>query len=211
MDMASTGTSNSVNSEDAWGQPTTSIIDLSRRPQSTHVPDDWDADDDNEELDPKALWETANTRAPMPDIQLSTTSWSTNVPLPPSAAFETPLRILKRPSVANAKSPSPSSSAQMQKTFKEREAQYQAARERIFGEELTGKDKDDSGSGRKPTTAPDTAKSSVIRNPLGPASVSYGEAKQGFQGRRKKGLRPETGTSISDNGDNKEDGQTADI
>lgn len=132
----------------------------------------------------------------MPEIQLSTTSSSTSVPLPPPAAFEAPLRILKRPS-SNSKSPSPSTGVQIQKTFKEREAQYQAARERIFGEETSGKDKDSSGSG-KPKTALDSAKSSIIRDPLGPTSITDG-TKHGFHARRKKGVRAaEAGTSTPD-------------
>lgn len=121
----------------------------------------------------------------MPKIQPSTTSSSTSVPLPPPAAFEAPLRILKRPSSTNSKSSPPSTGVQTPKTFKEREAQYQAARERIFGEEASGKDKDSNGRG-KPKAALNSPKSSVIRDPLGPATIIDGEAKQGFLTRRKK-------------------------
>jgi SUZ domain len=181
-------------------------------PQPTPIPDDWDADDNEEEPDAKDLWETAympllysftphtelrgrNSRIPMPEIQLSTTSSSSGVSLPPPAAFEAPLRILKRPSAANSKSPSPVTGPQPQKTFQEREAQYQAARERIFGEDGSGIGKDGSGSG-KLTTALDSARSSISRDPLGPASMTDGEAKQGFRARRKKGVRAEAETSI---------------
>lgn len=206
------------------------IVEPSRRavPQSTPIPDAWDADDNEDEPDAKALWETAciplllysftlhtelrcrNFRVPMPEIQLSTTSLSSGVSLPPPAAFETPMRILKRPSATNSKSSPTATDTQTQKTFQEREAQYQAARERIFGENGSGIGKDRSGSG-KPKVALDSPRSSISRDPLGPTSVTDGEAKQGFRARRKKGVRAETETSTLEDEEVKEDDHPADI
>lgn len=98
---------------------------------------------------------------------------------------------------------------QTQKSFKEREAQYQAARERIFGEDVSGMDKDSSGSGR-PKMALDSPRSNITRDPLGPASVGDQEASQGFLARRKKGVRAETVASTLEDGEVKGDDHHAD-
>ena len=71
----------------------------------------------------------------MPELVISSQS-STAVP-PPPAALQPSLRILKRPSTSDSASPhaaSPSPAAEQQRSYAEREAQYQAARERIFGD-----------------------------------------------------------------------------
>lgn len=69
----------------------------------------------------------------MPELIIS--SSTTSVVSPPPAAIQPTLRILKRPSSAAspAKSSSPSV-IEAKKTLAEREAEYQAARERIFKE-----------------------------------------------------------------------------
>ena len=130
-----------------------------------------------------------NTRPPMPQIQPSTTSTSASA-VPPAAAFEAPLRILKRPSPTNSKLASPLNGVQIQKSFKEREAQYQAARERIFGDDPREKGQDGGG---KPKLNPATARSSIIRDPTGPIfAPADGDAKGGFKARQKSGSIPKT-------------------
>ncbi|KAF8585640.1 hypothetical protein K439DRAFT_1632459 [Ramaria rubella] len=147
----------------------------------------------------------------MPEIQLSTTTSSMGIRLPPAAAFEAPLRILKRPS-STSQSPSPSTT-QTQKTFKEREAQYQAARERIFGEDTSEKDPDRSGNaGGKSKLMNSAARSIIIRDPLGPTSGTEDDANSGFHTRRKKGGRVVTQVSTQEeNEDTKEDLHSVEI
>lgn len=136
----------------------------------------------------------------MPELVISASTATSLAALPPPAAFQPSLRILKRPSA----SPSPSSSAAVdsqQKSFAEREAQYQAARDRIFGGTPPS---DASNTGRpivKSRTPPSSTSpkltsqnppiSNVIRNPRGPDAVScdYPTAQsrgvsRGFRGRR---------------------------
>ncbi|KAI0357846.1 hypothetical protein OH77DRAFT_1421970 [Trametes cingulata] len=150
--MPATSTSGASADADSWGAPATTV--LSRAPQtvslpaSTTVRDDWDDDDEDDETgaeDPKKLWEDANKRAPMPQVVIANSSTSAAAALsPPPAALQPTLRILKRPSASGSNSTpsssgssSPSSSAtnaDASKSYAEREARYQAARERIFGE-----------------------------------------------------------------------------
>ncbi|KAI0057310.1 hypothetical protein BV25DRAFT_1831298 [Artomyces pyxidatus] len=180
-------------------QASTSIN--TRRTPVPAVPDDWDAEDDDEEvtLDPQQIWEDAyvhsraasrstshgsvcrNTKSPMPQLI------STQTTLPPPAAFQAPIRILKRaPSStpSNASSPSPSPGPG---TFAERSARYNAARERIFAD---GK----ASEGRKPQEASGEGVTSVVRNPRGPggeageSGADGGEQRsKGFGRRRGKG------------------------
>lgn len=168
------------------------------------VPDDWDADEEEGENEQatQTLWEIAyvvvhkecsgendiapfsNSHTPMPQIQPSTTSTSAGAQLPPAAVFEAPLRILKRPSGAS-KSPSPLNGTQAPKSFKEREAQYQAARERIFGEEA--REKTAGTRNDKPKSPRPAERPNIIRDPIGPTSPSAdGETSRGFQARKKK-------------------------
>ncbi|KAG6835509.1 hypothetical protein H0H93_000693, partial [Arthromyces matolae] len=105
------------------------------------VPDDWDDDDEEEEQvteeTNQRLWEQANTKAPnpMPELILAPSATSsTHVVPPPAGAFQPTLRILRRPnSGVNSKTTTPPPSTS--ESFREREARYQAARERIFGSE----------------------------------------------------------------------------
>ncbi|KAG6841838.1 hypothetical protein C0991_006245 [Blastosporella zonata] len=185
------------------------------KPTSRHkvpaqaVPDDWDDEEEEEpanEEDNQRIWEDANAKAPnpMPTLIIAPSATSANhVVSPPQAAFLPTMRILKRPSSAvNSKSatPPPSSSAE---SLKEREARYQAARERIFGPDSgastpTGEEP----SMRSPTssqpinfkdrherlrTSPPPA--AVIRNPRGPPSESINSettTPRGFSGQRAK-------------------------
>ncbi|KAF7324745.1 SUZ domain-containing protein [Mycena kentingensis (nom. inval.)] len=157
------------------------------RPQAQGVPrvvDDWEDDEEEEEdgeesqggslsrsrTPPRAagrnqrIWEAANTHtsAPMPTVVLARSSVSVAAPIAP-AAFQPQLRILKRPTSA---SPAPAvvPTTPAGETLKEREARYQAARERIFGPEdpSAGKEKEKKGSGGRKS-------SGIARNPRGPA------------------------------------------
>ncbi|KAK0469063.1 uncharacterized protein EV420DRAFT_1633496 [Desarmillaria tabescens] len=136
---------------------------------SAPVRDDWEDDDDDEEDEAQApteeanqrLWNDANTKsaAPMPTVVSSST------PTPPPAAFQPVMRILKRPT----NSPNSSvSSVPSTESFREREARYQAARERIFG------NGNENGEGLGPS-------STVVRNPRGPEE---GSTEKGFTRRR---------------------------
>ncbi|CDO76541.1 hypothetical protein BN946_scf184395.g3 [Trametes cinnabarina] len=144
--MAVTNTSlNNLVDSDSWGAPSTpSATPLISKHSSTAVRDDWD-DDEADALevdDPQKLWEEANARAPMPQVVIAGSSTSSTAALsPPPAALQPVMRILKRPSASSSSpsSPSPSGSAIANdsiasNSYAEREARYQAARERIFGE-----------------------------------------------------------------------------
>ncbi|KIJ37110.1 hypothetical protein M422DRAFT_50730 [Sphaerobolus stellatus SS14] len=183
--------------DDAWdqslsgsGQVHSTQVRSSTAKTKAPVRDAWDDDDDDDDVeeedreanepDSKELWEKANTSTPLPSIQLSTSTTSP-VALPPVAALQGPLRILKRPSATSSSTStsSLSSNAQSRMTLQEREAQYQAARARIFGGAGDGV----SGTGNSRSPSPKAA-SGVIREPIGPSSS--GDNKQGFSGRRKK-------------------------
>ncbi|CAE6461077.1 unnamed protein product [Rhizoctonia solani] len=106
----------------AWNTSTIAFKNDSRS-----VPDDWDNDEPAEES-AKEIWDRANTAAPMPQIQIS--SQSTN--LPPVAAIMPSMRILQRPKSTSASQSSSSPTPTSIKSLQEREADYKAARERIF-------------------------------------------------------------------------------
>ncbi|KJA23854.1 hypothetical protein HYPSUDRAFT_560831 [Hypholoma sublateritium FD-334 SS-4] len=169
----------------------------------TIVPDDWELDDEEEEeatgisLEEKnkQIWEDANLKIhhPMPTLVISrgaSTSVSTpSLPLnqPP------PMKILKRPS-ASASPSSTNTSTPVGETFREREARYQVARERIFG--VSSEQAADSadpatkaqGSSRKANSpaSPLSPATKVVRNPRGPPNTTSGAVPEnGFKGRRK--------------------------
>ncbi|KAL5514760.1 hypothetical protein ACEPAG_2076 [Sanghuangporus baumii] len=111
-----------------------------------HVPDAWDDDegDEGEEeekevemsrprVDNRTLWNDANTRQPMPEVILRTSSTSASA-APPPEVLQQPMRILKRPSASSsATSVNNTGSASGVTTLRDREAAYEAARARIFG------------------------------------------------------------------------------
>lgn len=149
-----------------------------------------------------------NNRAPMPQLVISASSTTSTVS-PPPAAFQPTLRILKRPN-ASTTSSATAPSSDLQKSYAEREAQYVAARQRIFNDEsarsrVTGRDiaRDDNGytglrnaktaDGHAVENAPPV---SIIRDPRGPDSIvsdnpqaapAEGEIPRGFRSRRGKG------------------------
>jgi len=121
------------------------------------VPDDWEADGDNEDDQAKQklsqqLWEEANARDPQPKVILTSTAGSSTPNQIPDSLLNAPKMILKRPTSSPASS-SPSPSALSQKSIQEREASYQAARERIFGSS---------------SPVSDGAPTNIIRSPRGP-------------------------------------------
>lgn len=191
--MTTIGTAHS----DSWDRPSgcSRSNHILRRPvPAQSVPDDWDNDDEDEEEDNQKIWENANTRAPMPELLISSSS-TTSTAVPPSAtAFQAPMRILKRPS-QNSSSNS-SSSQTPTESLAQREARYQAARERIFGgDDGSRSNVSDSGSGKSKRDG-EVRKGSpslpvnVLRNPIGPSESSKdnqgGEVAKGFKLRSSK-------------------------
>ena len=92
------------------------------------------------------------------------------------------MRILKRPSNSNSPTPLLSSTSE---TIKEREARYQAARERIFKEEngISNSPSHMARESKAPSPAYDNFVS-IIRNPRGPgdyaAADETGNSTRGF-------------------------------
>jgi len=169
------------------GVPSNAGVLATARSKPTHVPDDWDNDDEDEETDSQKIWETANTKSPMPQLVISRSSTSTTVvPPPPPAIIQAPMRILKRPApTTTPPNTSSASSSPVPQTLAEREAKYQEARERIFGSpKLSDQDGPTTG-----TPSPKPA-SNAIRNPAGPDADAPGHdssVSQGFGVRRGRG------------------------
>ena len=131
----------------------------------------------------------------MPELLISSSStMSTAVP-PPATAFQAPMRILKRPSSQNSSSNS-SSSQTPAESLAQREARYQAARERIFGgDDGSGINVSDSGNGKFKHRelrkgSPSLPAVNVMRNPTGPSEsskdVEGGKVAKGFKLRSSK-------------------------
>ncbi|KAJ7141604.1 hypothetical protein C8R46DRAFT_1135366 [Mycena filopes] len=152
-----------------WEQPVQSTS--ARRPPipRTVIPvsDDWEDDDEESEPqnaeDNQRIWENANARAPMPNLIVSSSSLAAAAP--PAAALQPKMRILKRPTNSAPAAPAPATTGG--ETLKEREVRYQAARDRIFGNEADGRaspgeKKVGGGGGLSPV--------GVARNPRGPIS-----------------------------------------
>lgn len=116
----------------------------------------------------------------MPELLIS--SSTTASAAPPPAAFQPALRILKRPT-PSVPVPSTVAPDSQQKSYAEREAQYQAARQRIFGVDSTSPpvnpaDSEPSPKSALPMSDSNTQgpRSSIIRNPKGP-DISGGASK----------------------------------
>jgi len=188
-------------SADVWDQPSDysglGAATKSQRKAQRIVPDDWD-DDEDEEEDNAKVWEDANNKAPMPELIISPSSTGTCVVPPPPAAFQPTMRILKRPSPSQSASNFTTSlSSQTRNTLAEREAQYQEARNRIFGTAgERGSDDLESrrgvpvrnGSGKGADAV--SAASAVLRAPTGPSDAEKGVGRtndlppKGFRDRR---------------------------
>ncbi|SRR6266550_8664415 len=124
------------------------------------------------------LCRNAKTAAPMPTIVSAS---STGQALPPPAAFQPVLRILKRPSPSSSTS-EPNSSTSDPSTLKDREARYQAARERIFAA-----DSENSTPLATPLASPPAMGTNtpppavrVLREPRGPGESKDSESGKGF-------------------------------
>ncbi|KAJ7291915.1 hypothetical protein C8J57DRAFT_1492392 [Mycena rebaudengoi] len=143
------------------------------------VSDDWEDDVEEDEAqngeDNQRIWENANARAPMPSLIVSGSSHAATAP--PPAAFQPKMRILKRPTNSG-----PAEGLQQPvaagETLKEREARYQAARDRIFGGEAEGTSTPEKKDGRS-----SPAGVAVVRNPRGPAAEAPNSASKGFRAR----------------------------
>ncbi|KDQ32982.1 hypothetical protein PLEOSDRAFT_1080401 [Pleurotus ostreatus PC15] len=178
--------------DDPWDQepPNTGLVVTrpSKQPQRQVVPDDWDDDDEEEDALPdpelnKKIWHEANTKAPMPEFLVKSSS---TIVAPPASAFQPQLRILKRPSATPPASTSPSLVG-ARETVQQREAKYNAARERIFGTNEQGRDSEGSRNASlsslqsaplrdsvrriDPTQSSTPPRTSVTRNPQGPADA----------------------------------------
>ena len=150
-------------------------------------------------------YSSSNQRAPMPELVMSGSSTSgSSAVSPPPAAFQPVLRILKRPTATTSSSASSvtstSSSDPSSNSFADREARYQAARDRIFRES-------GSTSGSPNATMTGASQTSpllvqIARDPKGPppqdgpASASgrgQGGDSRGFghrRGKRRGGHKP---------------------
>jgi len=113
---------------------------------------------------------------PMPSLVISRNS--TTIALTPSLPLHQPpqMRILKRPSPTTTAVPSASSVA-AGGTLREREARYQAARERIFGvpgdESLQNTvDKNNGESKKASRTSSYNSSVKVVREPRGPPNTN---------------------------------------
>lgn len=120
-----------------------------------------------------------HTAAPMPAFIVSSSSSASMVPPPPAAAFQPALKILKRP-VNNRTNSSPSPSVPKE-SIEEREARYQAARDRIFGENASSGSVSSEASTVQLSSKNDNT---VIRNPRGPDDTNTAPSK-GFDSRIK--------------------------
>lgn len=116
------------------------------------------------------IWNAANASQPMPEIV------STSTPVPAAAALSGPMRILKRPT---APSPSPLSSDRgtaSPKPLADREAEYNAARERIFGgtqqQAQTKPQESRRASGSPAGDRPQPRQQQISRQPRGPDSAA---------------------------------------
>jgi len=196
--MSSNNSSTSIQA-DSWDQSNTSAnaahSNHRSKAKTKAVPDDWDADEE-EEVDGEDVWRDANAKEPMPEIVLASSTAVASAVVPPSEALQAPMRILKRPTPQTRPSESSLSGAQSQKSLADREAEYQAARERIFASSSAAKEKDKSRSASPKTPAPQEPGVSVLRNPRGPTAGNAGTAR-GFGGKR-GGKRGSKGKSSPD-------------
>ncbi|OCH87161.1 hypothetical protein OBBRIDRAFT_796476 [Obba rivulosa] len=118
----------------------------------------------------------------MPELIIGSSSTTLAVP-PPPAAFQPTLRILKRPSASPGSSTQGTYAApETPRSYAEREAQYQAARERIF-REGTKSPAGSEGRGRDRIKSPPRSEElgssvpvKIIREPKGPGMPPSGDA-----------------------------------
>ncbi|EAU84107.1 hypothetical protein CC1G_06969 [Coprinopsis cinerea okayama7 len=194
----------SSNTQSSSSSGPASRLPAKPRPAKQPVKDDWEDDDDEEEDDepPSAernrqIWEDANNKVhhPMPDLILSRNSSLASSSSTAQGIFQQQptMRILKRPTANsnNSPSPAPSDKSAEQSTMeqlKEREARYQAARERIFG---SG---GETAETARASPKPQQTQVKIAREPHGPSSGSgssgQAPASKGFVNRRGKPPSP---------------------
>ena len=128
-----------------------------------------------------------NTRAPMPNLVMAGSSTSSAAMSPPPAAFQPVLRILKRPTATPTSSspntPPSDSGTSNPNSYAAREARYQAARERIFGDSSSPSESSDklsttNGTGSKKAPVP----VQIAREPKGPPTAQSGSTSPGGRG-----------------------------
>ncbi|GJE98695.1 SUZ domain-containing protein [Phanerochaete sordida] len=173
---------------DSWDSPSTEPQGAVAQRQSAAVKDDWDDSDDSEpDEDPQKVWDDANRKAPMPELVIAPTSASAAAV--PAQALQPAMRILKRPSAPTSPAPV-APAADAQRSLAEREAQYRAARERIFGSAPDAPPPADPRASASPASAaaaaPGPSPSAAselsarpIRNPRGPDSAGATGAARG--------------------------------
>ncbi|KAH9994544.1 hypothetical protein BJV74DRAFT_884098 [Russula compacta] len=161
------------------------------------VPDDWDEATSSGEEDNQRIWDDANKKVPMPQLVVTTPRMG-SIPsvVPPAAAFQSPIRILKRSAAPTQRCASDDSSVSAStKTFAERSARYNAARERIFADTT----ETSAGEGG--------AVSAIIRNPKGPEHAQ--EPNRNDRG-GSRGFGTRAGRQGSSNQHNEKQGQPQD-
>ncbi|KAH6910690.1 hypothetical protein BKA70DRAFT_1271237 [Coprinopsis sp. MPI-PUGE-AT-0042] len=184
----------SMSGWDKPGAPTTTS-----RVVSPTIKDDWEDDESSGSEDEppsveknQQIWQDANTKPQytMPSVVVArtTSTPSSSITLPPQAAFQQgpAIKILKRPT-SNSPSPAPSNQGANTESLKEREARYQAARDRIFGGGSSGEG--DEGS-RPASVNAAKPQAKIAREPLGPPGIQSSAASatqsRGFANRRGK-------------------------
>ena len=128
----------------------------------------------------------------MPAVVISGSSTTSSVVSPPMEALQAPLRILKRPSHSGSQSAQGQAMTAAQKSIGDREAEYQAARARIFA----GNSQAGAGSH---SGATNTNASTATRNPTGPTPTATGESARGFAARQQQSGKQRTAGSSSSN------------
>ncbi len=149
----------------------------------------------------------SNQRAPMPQLVMAGSHTGAAATSPPPAAFQPALRILKRPTASPSSSSSASSlptsgngsSNSSSDTYAEREARYQAARDRIFGDSSPSLGRPNEQSQPKTQSSapkPSPPQVQIAREPRGPPAADpdaaspdgkgQGGESRGFGSRRGK-------------------------
>jgi hypothetical protein len=118
-----------------------------------------------------------NNKAPMPQIVANSSSSSaSSAPLAAAAAAlsQPTMRILKRPSASSSQASSPPPAQSATPPLAERQARYEAARQRIFADASSSPTSPaslSSSSSPAPSPAPSTAVR-ITREPHGPTAVA---------------------------------------
>lgn len=176
---------------DSWGEPvaTTSSSNPLIKKKAAPVVDDWDNDEDlSSSENSQKIWEDANKAKPMPQIIANNVSSnSSSVPIAAAAVLSQPtMRILKRPTPSKPSSPTPPPVSTP--PLADRQARYEAARQRIFAEPTSSTPRQGSSSPSSNALGSRSNESGpavrVVREPHGPASSPDATTTRGFVGRR---------------------------